>query len=287
MDLKKIAQEIRDLISERQKEFQLTFEEESHKYTMLDNKGDLRSDFPSVSKVMKLFYDEFPTEQAAFNKAGGDPDEAERLVNEWAELGRKSANLGSRCHFFLEEHTLKEFGIDKVVRQPIFDCDAEQIIKSDTMIIAGKRYIELLKERGCVLIDTEIVLGHPELGYTGQPDKVWLVIGTNGKVGILITDWKSNKPKNFEVTRYTKKMKKPFEDLPDNALGHYNTQLPFYGKLILKMLEGSKYEDIQLLGCIIVLITEEREYHEHRVSKKTMNKILEMDIKQHLTKLKK
>jgi hypothetical protein len=287
MDLKKIAQEIRDIISERQKEFQLTFEEESHKYTMLDKNGDLKSDFPSVSKVMKLFYDEFPTEQAAFNKAGGDPDEAERLINEWAELGRKSTNLGSRCHFFLEEHTLKEFGINKVVRQPIFDCDAEQIIKSDTMIIAGKRYIELLKERGCVLIDTEIVLGHPELGYTGQPDKVWLVIGTNGKVGILITDWKSNKPKNFEVTRYTKKMKKPFEDLPDNALGHYNTQLPFYGKLILKMLEGSKYEDIQLLGCIIVLITEEREYHEHRVSKKTINKILEMDIKQHLTKLKK
>ena len=287
MDLKKIAQEIRDIISERQKEFQLTFEEESHKYTMLDNKGILRSDFPSVSKVMKLFYDEFPTEQAAFNKAGGDPDEAERLVNEWAELGRKSANLGSRCHFFLEEHTLKEFGIDKVVRQPIFDCDAEQIIKSDTMIIAGKRYIELLKERGCILIDTEIVLGHPELEYTGQPDKVWLVIGTNGKVGILITDWKSNKPKNFVVTRYTKKMKSPFEDLPNNALGHYNTQLPFYGKLLLKMLEGSKYEDIQLLGCIIVLITDEREYHEHRVSKKTMNKILEMDIKQHLTKLKK
>jgi hypothetical protein len=287
MDLKKIAQEIREIISERQKEFQLTFEEESHKYTMLDNKGNLRSDFPSVSKVMKLFYDEFPTEQAAFNKSGGDPDEAERLVNEWAELGRKSTNLGSRCHFFLEEHTLKEFGIDKVVRQPIFDCDAEQIIKSDTMIIAGKRYIELLKERGCVLIDTEIVLGHPELEYTGQPDKVWLVIGTNGKVGILITDWKSNKPKNFEVTRYTKKMKSPFEDLPNNALGHYNTQLPFYGKLLLKMLEGSKYEDIQLLGCIIVLITDEREYHEHRVSKKTMNKILEMDVKKYLTKLKK
>ena len=287
MDLKKIAQEIREIISERQKEFQLTFEEESHKYTMLDNKGNLRSDFPSVSKVMKLFYDEFPTEQAAFNKAGGDPDEAERLVNEWAELGRKSANLGSRCHFFLEEHTLKEFGIDKVVRQPIFDCDAEQIIKSDTMIIAGKRYIELLKERGCVLIDTEIVLGHPELEYTGQPDKVWLVIGTNGKVGILITDWKSNKPKNFVVTRYTKKMKSPFEDLPNNALGHYNTQLPFYGKLLLKMLEGSKYEDIQLLGCIIVLITDEREYHEHRVSKKTMTKILEMDVKKYLTKLKK
>jgi hypothetical protein len=286
-DLKKISQEIREIISERQKEFQLTFEEETHTYTMLNSKGELRSDFPSVSKVMKLFYDEFPTEQAAFSKAGGDPDEAERLINEWAELGRKSTNLGSRCHYLLEEHTLKEFGIEKEVRQPIFDCDAEQIIKSDSMIMAGKHYIELLKERGCELIDTEMVLGHPELEYTGQPDKVWLVVGTNGNLGILITDWKSNKPKNFVVTRYTKQMKKPFQDLPDNALGHYNTQLPFYGKLLLKMLEGTKYENIQLLGCIVVLITDEREYHEYRVSKKTINTILEMDMKQYLTKLKK
>jgi len=287
MNLENIAKEIREIISKKQKEFNLTFEEESHKYTMLDNEGNLRSDFPSVSKVMKIFYEDFPTEQAAFNKAGGDPDEAERLMEEWAEAGRKSTNLGSRCHFFLEEHTLKEFGIEKVIRQPIFDCDAEQIIKSDTMIIAGKHYIELLKQRGCVLIDTEMVLGHPELGYTGQPDKVWLVVGTNGKVGILITDWKSNKPKNFAVTRYTKQMKPPFEDLPNNALGHYNTQLPFYGKLLLKMLEGTKYEDIQLLGCIVVLITDEREYHEYRVSKKTINTILEMDMGKYLTKLKK
>ena len=287
MDLKKIAQEIREIISQKQKEFQLTFEEESHTYTMLDLNGELKSDFPSVSKVMKIFYDEFPTEQAAYSKAGGDPDEAERLINEWAELGRKSTNLGSRCHFILEEHTLKEFGIEKEVRQPIFDCDAEQIIKSDSMIVAGKRYIDLLKERGCVLIDTEMVLGHPELGYTGQPDKVWLVVGTNGKIGILITDWKSNRPKNFQTTRYTKNMKAPFQDLPDNALGHYNTQLPFYGKVLLKMLEGTKYEDILLLGCIIVLITDEREYHEYRVSKKTMNTILEMEMEKYLTKIKK
>ena len=175
MDLKKIAEEIREIVVQKQKELHLTFEEEAHKYTMMDLDGEIKSDFPSVSKVMKLFYAEFPTEQAAYNKAGGDPDEAERLMEEWAEAGRKSANLGSRCHFFLEEHTLSEFGVDKEVRQPFFDCDAEQIVKSDTMIVAGKRYIELLKERGCVLIDTEMVLGHPELGYTGQPDKVWWV----------------------------------------------------------------------------------------------------------------
>ena len=82
-------------------------------------------------------------------------------------------------------------------------------------------------------------------------------------------------------------MKKPFEDLPDNALGHYNTQLPFYGKLLLKMLEGTKYENIKLMGCFVVLLTEEREYVEYRVAKKTINTILEMDMKQYLTKIKK
>jgi hypothetical protein len=74
--------------------------------------------------------------------------------------------------------------------------------------------------------------------------------------GLVITDWKTNKPKNFEVSFFTKPMKYPFQNHPNNALGHYFTQLPFYGKLILKMLEGTKYENIKLYGCIIVLIKE-------------------------------
>lgn len=284
MDLNNIAKEIREIISQKQKELKLTFEEDSHKYTMVDTDGNLRDDFPSVSKVLKSFYEEFDSEGISYRKANGDPYEQQRLLDEWAAAGEYSVNIGSRSHFFLEEHTLSEFGLEKELRQPVFNCDAEQIVKSDTMIVAGKRYIELLKERGCVLLDTEIVLGHPELGYTGQPDKVWLVIGTNGQVGILITDWKTNKPKNFEINKFTKQMKKPLSHLPDNALGHYKTQLPLYGKLLLKMLEGSKYENISLFGCIIVLITEEREYVEYRVDKNTINIILDMDVKQYLKK---
>ena len=284
MDLKKIAEEIREIISEKQKEFQLTFEEDAHKYTMLDVRGKLRDDFPSVSKVMKFFYTEFDSEGISYRKANGDPYEQQRLLEEWAAAGTYSTNMGSRVHFILEKHTLEEFGIEKEVRQPIYECDAEQIVKGDTMVVAGKRYIDLIKERNCILLDTEMVLGHPELGYTGQPDKVWLVIGVNGDLGILITDWKTNKPKNFEKNNYTKPMKRPFEDLPDNALGHYNTQLPFYGKLLIKMLEGTKYENIKLMGCIVVLLTEEREFVEYRVGKKTINTILEMDMKKYLTK---
>lgn len=284
MNLQEIAKEIREILDKKRGELQLTFEEEAHKYTMVDLDGKLRTDFPSVSKVMKLFYDEFPADKKAFEMAGGDPDETERILSEWAEKGRKSTNMGSRVHYFLEEHTLKEFGIDKQVRQPIFDVDIQQLMTSDSMIVGGKKYIDLLKERGCVLLDTEIVLGHPELGYTGQPDKVWLVVGTSGQIGLLITDWKSNKEKNFIVQKYIKPMRKPFEHLPNNALGHYKTQLPLYGKLLIKMLEGTKYENIPLLGCIIVRVTEEREFVEYRVDKLTMNTILDMDIKKLLKK---
>jgi len=284
MDLNEVAKEIREIISQKQKELKLTFEEDSHKYTMVDLDGNLKDDYPSVSKVLKSFYEEFDSEGISYRKANGDPYEQQQLLEEWAAAGEYSVNIGSRSHFFLEEHTLSEFGLEKELRQPVFNCDAEQIVKSDTMIVAGKSYIELLKERGCVLLDTEIVLGHPELGYTGQPDKVWLVIGVNGQVGILITDWKTNKPKNFETNKFTKQMKRPLTHLPDNALGHYKTQLPLYGKLLLKMLEGSKYENIQLFGCIIVLITEQREYVEYRVDKNTINIILDMDVKQYLKK---
>ena len=80
-------------------------------------------------------------------------------------------------------------------------------------------------------------------------------------------------------------MKEPFKYLPNNALGHYNTQLPLYGKLIIKMLGGTKYEGIGFYGCVIVHLTDEQEFTEYRVDKKVVDTIMNMDIKKHLTKL--
>ena len=245
--------------------------------------GKVRNDFPSVSKVLKKFYTEFPTEEAALKKAKGDVVYAEQLKEEWAQAGTYSTNMGSRTHFFLEKETIGLFGDYKSVREPIFECDFTQIIKSDSMISAGKDYLQVMIERGAVLLDTEIVLGHPELGYTGQPDKVWLIIGKDGDIGIIITDWKTNKPKNFESTHFTKPMKYPFTKQPDNALGHYFVQLPLYGKLIKKMLEGTKYENVKLLGCIVVLLKENGDYEEFRVPKEVITTVLDMKMENYLT----
>jgi hypothetical protein len=235
--------------------------------------------------VLKKFYKPFPTEEAAYNKAGGDPEKQQQLIEEWAAAGQYSTNLGSRVHFILEEEAIKRNGSYKEVRKPIFECDLTQLMKSDKMIVAGKRYLDLLEQRQVELLDTEMVLGDPTLGYTGQPDKVWLTMNKTGdEFGLLITDWKTNKPKNFQVNDYTESMYEPFQDLPNNALGHYYVQLPLYGKLILEMLKGSKFENIKIYGCIIAHLRDDTQFEEFRVPKKVVDTVMGMDMRKYLNK---
>jgi len=284
IDLKKISQELREILDKKREELGLSFVEEEHIYFMKDLDGNVRNDFPSVSKVMKKFYRPFPTEEAAEKKSKGDPILKQQLIEEWAAAGTYSTNMGSRVHFLLEKKLIDLFGGYKDVRQPIFDCDFEQIVKGDAMVRAGSNYLDLMMERGSVLLDTEIVLGHPELGYTGQPDKVWVIMNKEQtEFGLIITDWKSNKKKNFEETQFTDRMYSPFNKLPNTALGHYFTQLPFYAKLLLKMLKGSKYENIKLYGCIVVHLSDNGEYEEFRVPKDVINTILDMDVKKYIS----
>jgi len=195
---------------------------------------------------------------------------------------------GSRTHFLLEKKSLEMFELDKEVRQPEFECNFEQILRSDSMVSAGTNFLETMKERGALLLDTELILGDDEYGYTGAPDKMWLIENKDKtEIGIICTDYKTNKPKNFEASYFTKKMKYPFEKLDDTALGHYSTQLPFYCKLLLKMLKGSKYENIKLYGCIIVLVKDDGTFEEFRIPKSVQETILEMDMSKYLTKKQK
>jgi hypothetical protein len=284
-DLTEIAKEIRNLLEERRRELDLTFVEDTHTYYMKDVDGVVRDDYPSVSSVIKYFYDEFDSEGISLRKAQGDLEVQQQLLDEWKAAGDYATNMGSRVHYLLEKKLIDMFGGYKEVRQPIFECDFTQILKGDSMVSAGTKYLDVMVERGAVLLDTEIVLGDPELGYTGQPDKVWLIMNKEQtEFGLVITDWKSNKPKNFEETHFTTRMKYPFQKHPNNALGHYFTQLPFYGKLLLKMLQGTKYENMKLFGCIVVLVKEDGTFEEFRVPKEVQQTILDMDMKKYLKK---
>ena len=280
MKLNEVALEIRELVTERQQELGLVFEEEKHIYTMAG-----RKDWPSVSKVLKKFYKAFPTEEAAFNKAGGDPERQQQLIEEWAAAGTYSTNVGSRVHYQLEKELIQRNGNYKEVRKPIFECDLSQLMKSDNMIIAGKRFLDLMEQRNVVLLDTEMVLGDPELGYVGQPDKFWLTYNKKGdEFGLLVTDYKTNKPKNFQENSFTQRMFEPFGTLPNTALGHYYVQLPLYAKLLLKMLKGTKYEGIKLYGGIIAHLREDQQFEEFRVPQDVISTVLTMDIQKYIGK---
>ena len=50
------------------------------------------------------------------------------------------------------------------------------------------------------------------------------------------------------------------------------------------MLKGTKYENIKLLGCIVVLLKESSDYVEYRVPKEVVDIVLNMDVKKYLTK---
>ena len=86
---------------------------------MVDKNGLMRSDWPSVSKVMKFFYEEFDSDGIAEKKAQGDPEEKARLLKEWADAGDYSTNMGSRVHYLLEKKSVEMFGLNKDVRQPV------------------------------------------------------------------------------------------------------------------------------------------------------------------------
>jgi len=275
--LLKIAEDIRDVVDKKQKELELSFVEDTHTYYIKNKEGKIVSNLPSVSTVITQFYEPFDDLSKSLDMCDGHIGLQDTLLTKWRATATYANSTGSRVHFLLETDLLKMYKSDKEVRKPIFECDEEQIEIGNRMIDAGHKFLNTMHRRGAVLLDTEMVLGSIDLGYTGQPDKVWLMENEKGELGFVITDWKTNKPKNFLIQPYTEQMLPPFENHPDTALSHYKIQLPMYGKLILDMLKGSKYENIKFFGCVIVHLLREGEMVEYRVENSFINTILDMD----------
>jgi hypothetical protein len=274
--LKEISEEIRNIIIEEQKNRGLKFIEESHKYFIKNKDGELVSDLPSVSKVIKQFYEPFDTVGISERISGGDIELQYQKIMEWRNAGKDGMNIGSIVHYFLEKDITRIFDINKDVRKPIFEIKPEIKSVVNNMVKAGNSFINTMIRRGCYLIDTEIVLGSYELGYVGQPDKIW-IIEHNGKIGFIVTDWKTNKEKAFKPNAYTKKMFPPFDFLDDTSLSKYKLQLSFYGRLFIDMLKNSKYKNLPFLGGIIVNLKRNGDFNEYMIEKKIIKKVMKID----------
>lgn len=288
IDLSEISEVINNILDNKRNEYKLTFEEEGHIYHMLNTKGELKNDFPSVSSVIMSFCTEFDAEGKSLQMCNGDVSKQKTLLESWKALGVYASHKGSRVHYELEKYILDKNKINKIVRKPIFECDEQQIIDSDNMIIAGKKFLDLMENRGCYLIGTELVLGSPELGFVGQGDDFWLCLNKNkNKILFLISDHKSNKVRNLEPQSYNGFLNHPFSSHIDYALSHYHLQLPLYARLFKEMLKGSKYENIELGGCIIDSLRDDGTFVEFRVPKFFIDTIMTMDLSPYIKDKKK
>ena len=280
MELKEISQEIREILKQKRNDLRLSFIEHKHIYYMMDEDGKIRSNFPSVTKIIKKFHKPFDAQGISLSMAKGDIVEQQRLLAEWKLSGELSVNLGSRSHYELEKELIKRCDNYKEVRQPEFVINEEQRIKSDNMISAGIKFLDIMKERGAESLDTELVMGHPNEGFVGQCDNAWIMMNKEkNDFGFVLSDWKTNAPKNFRVFPYNNKLYPPFSDYADNALGQYYLQIPLYGRLLVKMLEGTKFEKNKFLGGVLILLKEDGEYEEFKAPQYIISTMLSMDLK--------
>ena len=252
----------------------ISFEEETHTYIMKDKLGRIKNDWKSVTKIIKEFYDPFDAESMAEKLSKGDKMKKETLLESWKNTGDVAANVGSRTHYFLEEECCKLFNLDKELRKPIFACDEADTRRSDNMVVAGISFLEKMKERGAIPLNTEVILGSPDIGFLGQSDNVWLIENKEKTdFGFIITDYKTNKPEKFEPNRFTKQLKYPFFFLEDTDLGKYSIQLSLYSRLLREMLRGSEFDKKQVFGSIIVSLRDDGEYKEYRVDKEVLKAV--------------
>lgn len=284
IDLNEIAKEIREIIEKKQKELCLSFVEDTHTYYIKNEKGKIISNYPSVSGLIDHFYLPFDAEAKSLQMCNGDYDKQKILLEEWKGKGTYATNIGSRAHYELELEAIRRYGNYKMVREPEFIVNEEQIIKSDKMIIAGKKFLDLMiNERKAVLLDTETTMGSNSLKYFGTPDKLWLVLNKKKDDFFLYcTDWKTNKPENFIPKSYHGMMYPPFDDFYATTLEHYYVQLPLYIRLLFDMLKGSKYENLKLGACIVVLIKDDETFQEYRVPQIFIDNLLTMDLKPYI-----
>lgn len=289
IDLNEVVKDMRKVIRKKQEELSISFIEDTHTYYIKNEHGKIIDNYPSVSGLIDHFYLPFDAESKSLSMCNGDVEKQKELLSEWREKGCFATNMGSRTHYELEIEAISRYGNYKEVRKPEFIVNEEQLKKSNNMIIAGKKFLDLMiNERKAVLLDTETTMGSNNLKYFGTPDKLWIALNkTKNDILLYVSDWKTNKPENFVPKTYHGMMYPPFDDYYATTLEHYYVQLPLYVRLLFDMLKGSKYENIKLGGCIIVLLKDDGNYQEYRVPQIFIDKLLTMDLTPYIKMKKK
>tara|TARA_R110000772_G_scaffold2410_4_gene8619 strand:+ start:82437 stop:83282 length:846 start_codon:yes stop_codon:yes gene_type:complete len=247
-----LAQDIRESIEEQRIERKLIFVEKSHKYSIYDPINDrMTSNLPSVSTLIKRYSEPFDSLNKSISMMNGDVLLAEELRAKWRKMGKDAASVGSYAHYKLEQYVWNLFDVKREVRKPYYDLGDDEMLEAQDMLKNGINLVHTIIENGFVPLDTECIMGSIELGYFGQFDNMWIGVHKE-KIVLLMTDYKTNLTKNFEVMPYNEPMKIPFAELMDTELSKYYIQQPLYSQLFKDMMKNTIYKDIPIIGFRIL-----------------------------------
>lgn len=247
-----LSKEITESLNEVRSERKLSFEEKNHKYSIYSPiEEKIIKDLPSVSTLLKQWYEPFDSLSKSIEMMSGDVDLASDLRKQWQKKGEDANSIGSFTHYKLEKYVWDIFDIQKTTRKPFYNLKNEELYEAQKMVKTGVGLIHKIIDKGFVPLETESVMGSIDLGYFGQSDNLWLGHSKTG-LKIIITDYKTNKTKKFKKHRYNKPMKEPFGDLFDTDLSKYYIQQSLYRQLLKDMLKKTPYKDIPITSLYIL-----------------------------------
>lgn len=213
------------------------FDPESHKYTYLNESGEISQVFESVSEFISQFKKPFDKNISRYvAKSRGVSQQ--QILNEWAATAKEGTDLGTYVHEWIEDfYNGKNPDLPVVVeeKEDPFFVDIE-VATLPTFQEKALDRVQKFKK----LYDTKLNMFDPKAQELRIFSKKWGIAGTLDALFYLDTkyyigDWKTNK--DFTDDDHKKgrrqRMLYPFEDLWDNNLNGYSLQLSTY-RLILE-----------------------------------------------------
>lgn len=251
-ELLNIAQDIRECIEESRVIRKLKFVEKYHKYSIYDPVNErMTSNLPSVSTLIKKYSEPFDNIGKSVEMMGGNVLLAEELREKWDKKGTDSSSMGSYVHYKLEQYVWNLFDINRDIRKPYYNLGHDELLEAQGMLKNGINLIHTIINNGFVPLDTECIMGSIELGYFGQFDNMWIGVNKD-RISLLMTDYKTNLTKNFQVMPWNEPMKEPFGKLMDTKLSEYYIQQTLYAQLFKDMMKNTIYKDIPISGFRIL-----------------------------------
>ncbi len=206
--------DIQEKIQKIQKFFnKLNFEEERHKYFI--GKKPIKY---SVSGLIKKFEIEEDWKSIAENKDNELRVPLGTHTTMWKLKAEQACALGTRVHYFGEL-----FAFHRNLK-PI-DGYEEAVVKFWNDL---PHFI--------IPVIMELKMYHKKYMFAGTGD-ILLYNKNTGK--FVICDYKTNQ--DLQKNSKDKRLKEPFTDILDNALGHYKLQLSFY-QILLEQIPGIEVE---------------------------------------------